>query len=55
MVRSGLCAKATRRCWPPRASALTAAALLVAAGDNRERMKSERSFAALCALSPVQA
>ena len=33
----------------------TAAALLVAAGDNPERMKSERSFAALCALSPVQA
>ena len=29
--------------------------LLVAAGDNPERMKSERSFAALCALSPVQA
>ena len=33
----------------------TAAALLVAAGDNPERMKSEPSFAALCALSPVQA
>ena len=33
----------------------TSAALLVAAGDNPERMKSERSFAALCALSPVQA
>ncbi len=33
----------------------SAAALLVAAGDNPQRMKSERSFAALCALSPVQA
>ena len=33
----------------------SAAALLIAAGDNPERMKSERSFAALCALSPVQA
>ena len=33
----------------------TAAALLVAAGDNPERMKSERSFAALCGVSPVQA
>ena len=33
----------------------TAATLLVAAGDNPERMKSERSFAALCGASPVQA
>ena len=33
----------------------TAAALLIAVGDNPDRMKSERSFAALCALSPVQA
>ena len=33
----------------------TAAALLVVAGDNPERMKSERSFAALCGASPVQA
>ena len=33
----------------------SAAALLIAAGDNPARMKSERSFAALCALSPVQA
>ena len=33
----------------------SAAALLIAAGDNPERMKPERSFAALCALSPVQA
>ena len=33
----------------------TAAALLVAAGDNPERLKSERSFAALCGASPVQA
>lgn len=33
----------------------SAAALLVAAGDNPQRMKSERSFAALCGASPVQA
>lgn len=33
----------------------TASLLLVAAGDNPERMKSERSFAALCGASPVQA
>ena len=33
----------------------TASALLVAAGDNPGRMKSERSFAALCGASPVQA
>ena len=33
----------------------TAAALLVAAGDNPERMRSEKSFAALCGASPVQA
>jgi len=33
----------------------TAAKLLVAAGDNPQRMKSERSFAALCGVSPVQA
>ena len=33
----------------------TAAKLLVATGDNPERMKSERSFAALCGVSPVQA
>ena len=33
----------------------TASALLVAAGDNPGRMNSERSFAALCGASPVQA
>ena len=33
----------------------SAAALLIAAGDNPARMKSERSFAALCGASPVQA
>ena len=33
----------------------TASVLLVAAGDNPRRMKSERSFAALCGASPVQA
>lgn len=33
----------------------TAGALLVAAGDNPERLRSERSFAALCGALPVQA
>jgi transposase len=33
----------------------TAGVLLVAAGDNPERLRSERSFAALCGASPVQA
>jgi transposase len=33
----------------------TAGALLVAAGDNPERLVNERSFAALCGASPVQA
>jgi transposase len=33
----------------------TAGALLVAAGDNPERLTSEQSFAALCGASPVQA
>ncbi len=32
-----------------------AAALLVAAGDNPDRMRNEASFAALCGASPVQA
>jgi transposase len=33
----------------------TAAALLVAAGDNPERLKTEASFAALCGAAPVEA
>jgi len=33
----------------------TAAALLITAGDNPERMKSEAAFAALCGVSPVPA
>jgi transposase len=33
----------------------TASALLVAAGDNPERLRSEGSFAALCGASPVEA
>src|SRR5262249_47394429 len=33
----------------------TAASLLVAAGDNPERLSSEASFAALCGASPVDA
>ena len=33
----------------------TAAALLTAAGDNPERMRSEAAFAALCGASPIEA
>ena len=33
----------------------TAAALLTAAGDNPERMRSEAAFAALCGTSPIEA
>lgn len=33
----------------------TAAALLIAAGDNPERLRNEASFAALCGASPVEA
>jgi transposase len=33
----------------------TAAALLIAAGDNPERLKSEAAFAHLCGAAPVQA
>jgi transposase len=33
----------------------TAAALLIAAGDNPERLHNEASFAALCGTSPVEA
>lgn len=33
----------------------TAAALMVVAGDNPERMHSEQAFAALCGASPIQA
>ncbi len=51
-----LCAKANPALLAAKAVGPdTAAALLVAAGDNPERMNSERSFAALCGVSPVQA
>jgi hypothetical protein len=33
----------------------TPATLLVLAGDNPERLKSEASFASLCGVSPVEA
>jgi transposase len=33
----------------------TAAALLIAAGDNPERLRTEASFAALCGASPIEA
>jgi transposase len=33
----------------------TASVLLIAAGDNPERLRSEASFAALCGVSPVEA
>ena len=39
----------------PGIGADTAATLLIAAGDNPERMTTESSFAALCGASPVQA
>ena len=52
----GLCAQANPALLgAPGVGPDTAAALLVAAGDNPGRMKSERSFAALCGSSPVQA
>ena len=52
----GLCAQANPALLgAPGVGPDTAAALLVAAGDNPGRMKSERSFAALYGSSPVQA
>ncbi len=33
----------------------TAAALLIAAGDNPQRLASDASFAALCGVSPIEA
>ena len=39
----------------PGVGADTASALLITAGDNPQRMRSEASFAALCGASPVQA
>ena len=52
----GLCAKANPALLAAEGVGPdTAAALLVAVGDNPGRMKSERSFAALCGTSPVQA
>ena len=52
----GLCSEANPALLATRGvGADTAAALLVTAGDNPERMRSEASFAALCGTSPVQA
>ena len=51
-----LCAQANPALLAARGvGADTAAALLVTAGDNPQRMTSEASFAALCGTSPVQA
>ena len=51
-----LCARANPALLAARGvGADTAAALLITAGDNPERMHSEASFAALCGASPVQA
>ena len=51
-----LCAQANPALLAARGvGADTAAALLVTAGDNPQRMHSEASFAALCGTSPVQA
>jgi transposase len=52
-------AKAVRRCRPELLDIIgvgpdSAAALLIAAGDNPERLASEASFAALCGVSPVE-
>jgi transposase len=51
--------KAVRRCRPELLDIIgvgpdSAAALLIAAGDNPERLASEASFAALCGVSPVE-
>ena len=59
----GLGAEITRLCAAaapalmaaPGVAPQVAAALLVAAGDNPERLRSEASFAALCGVSPVEA
>jgi transposase IS116/IS110/IS902 family protein len=40
---------------PPRHRPGTAAALLIAAGDNPDRLHSEASFAALCGVGPLDA
>ncbi|MBP2047951.1 transposase [Streptomyces griseochromogenes] len=51
--------KAVRHCRPQLLDVTgvgpdSAAALLIAAGDNPERLASEASFAALCGVSPVE-
>ncbi|WP_266977485.1 IS110 family transposase [Streptomyces sp. NBC_00233] len=51
--------KAVHRCHPQLLDIIgvgpdSAAALLIAAGDNPERLASEASFAALCGVSPVE-
>lgn len=52
----GLCARANPALLATRGvGADTAATLLITAGDNPERMRTEASFAALCGTSPVQA
>ena len=50
-----LCARANPALLAAGVGPDTASVLLVAAGDNPGRMKSEKSFAALCGASPVQA
>ena len=53
---AGLCAAVNPALLAARGvGADVASALLVAAGDNPERMRSEASFAALCGVSPVEA
>ncbi|WP_406841619.1 transposase (plasmid) [Streptomyces sp. AHU1] len=51
--------KAVRHCHPQLLDVVgvgpdSAAALLIAAGNNPERLSSEASFAALCGVSPVE-
>ena len=49
---AGTAPELTRR---PAVGALTAAQLLITAGDNPQRLRSEAAFAALCGVSPVEA
>jgi transposase len=54
--RRVLPARPALRCWGSTAlGADTAGALLLAAGDNPERLRSEAAFAKLCGVAPVQA
>jgi len=51
----GIRGRARPRCAAGRVGTDTAASLLVAVGDNPERLRSEASFARLCGVAPVPA